>query len=75
METEVQKITEVKGTITMADGSTSEFRIFTDGGWSQWGANTVRLAETGVALDAMANALMDDDLLASDADGEDKGDE
>lgn len=39
------KIREVQGTITLEDGSTSEFLV-TGGGYTQWGADTERLGET-----------------------------
>ena len=67
----MDKITEVKGTITLADGTISEFLIGTDGNWQQWGAvTTERLGRTVDALDAMARALMEDCLLASDSDSD-----
>lgn len=62
------KISEITGTITLADGSTSAFRVFTDGGWQQWDANAERLGQTTDALEAMSNALMADELLASSDD-------
>lgn len=52
-------ITEITGTITLADGSTSEFSIDAGCGleWSQWGAGESRLWQTTDALEAMANGL------------------
>jgi len=61
------KITLVKGVIETADGNYSEFTIATDGAWQQWGASTERLGHTTDAMEAMARALMEDDLLATDA--------
>ncbi|HEX6685548.1 MAG TPA: hypothetical protein VF062_22425 [Candidatus Limnocylindrales bacterium] len=62
------KISRITGTITLTDGSTSEFSIATDGGWQQWGAEPFRLAETVDALEALTRALFEDDLLASEDD-------
>lgn len=69
------KITEITGKITLADGSVSEFTIGTDGGWQQWGATTERLGQTTDALEAMARALNEDNLIVSDYDAEDEDDE
>lgn len=60
------KITLIKGVIETADGNYSEFTIATDGGWQQWGASKERLGHTVGAMEAMARALMEDDLLATD---------
>ena len=62
------KITEIKGTITLADGTTSEFRIGTDAGWAQWGADRARLGITGEDVETMARALAEDGRLVSDSD-------
>lgn len=64
------KIDEITGTITLKDGSTSNFRIGTDGVWMQGGNTSARLAETSEALDSMARVLMEDDMLVSDNDPE-----
>lgn len=69
------KITLVKGVIETADGNYSEFTIATDGAWQQWGASTERLGHTTDAMEAMARALMEDDLLATDAAEEDEEEE
>lgn len=66
----MSKISEVKGTITLADGTTSEFSIGTDAGWQQWGATTERLGQTVDAIEVMARALAEDNHLVSDADPE-----
>lgn len=62
------KITLIKGVIETADGNYSEFTIGTDGGWQQWGSSTERLGHTVGAMEAMSRALMEADLLVSDAD-------
>ncbi len=68
------KISEIKGTITTADGRTREFSIGTDGGWQQWGAATDTLGDTVDALEVMSNALNEDSLLVSDHDDDDDDD-
>ena len=52
-------IAEITGTITLADGSTSEFSITAGCGleWAQWGAGESHLWETAEALEAMTNGL------------------
>lgn len=51
---------EVKGTITLADGSVSEFLIERDTGYQQWGANTAaRLGLTTRLLEAMTEAVVE----------------
>lgn len=52
-------INEITGTITRADGSTSEFSIDASSGltWSQWGAGESHLWETAEALEAMTDGL------------------
>lgn len=47
----------VKGTITLPDGSTSEFVIDPETGWQQWGASTGRLGQTSDLITAMAEAV------------------
>jgi hypothetical protein len=51
------KIREIKGMITLVDGSTSEFSLNDDLGYSQWGALMPRLGKTVDALQAAAEAL------------------
>lgn len=56
----VAAVAEVTGTITLADGTTSEFRIVTDYGpptWHQWGADNHRLGATVDVLDNLCDAL------------------
>jgi hypothetical protein len=48
---------EVKGTITLADGSTSNFIIERDSGWQQSGADSKRLTRTSNLLAAMTEAV------------------
>lgn len=70
------RIAEVKGTITLTDGSTAQFRIGTDGVWSQWGHNDSRRAGEFVdALDAMARGLTDEDILGTDLDEDEVDDQ
>lgn len=57
-----QKVASIKGTITLADGSESEFQIGTDYGWSQWGAYRERLSETVPVLDAMVMGFQRDEV-------------
>ena len=63
-------IAEVKGTIVLADGSTSEFSIFKDAGWIQWGAARDRLGKTSEAVEKMALAIVH--RLESDYDDEEE---
>lgn len=65
------KVTEVQGTITLADGSTREFRIGTGGVWSQWGADRNALGASVEAVDAMVQGLLAEELLASESDEDD----
>lgn len=51
------KVETISGTITLRDGSTSEFSIDMDYGWSQWGATEDRLYKTVRALEVMSEAL------------------
>lgn len=62
------KISRITGTITLTDGTTSEFSIETDGGWQQWAAEPGRLGRTVDAMEALTRALFEDNLLASDDD-------
>lgn len=69
-QTKVQSIT---GTITLEDGSTSEFSLGTDGGWQQWAAVRERLGCTVGVLETIKDALLVDELLVSDSDEEEQG--
>lgn len=60
------KTSLIKGTITLTDGSESEFQITSDGNWFQWGATTERLGESMDAVEAMTKAVVTDELLAGD---------
>jgi len=51
--------TSITGTITLADGSTSEFSVNNEYGWQQWGATTERLGRTVGIVEAMAEAVFD----------------
>lgn len=57
----------IEGTITLADGTVSNFNIGESGMWHQWGANTKRLGRTVVHMDAIFEGLMESDLLNMDA--------
>lgn len=46
----------IRGTIELADGSTSEFECAAEG-WQQWGADTERLGRTVDVLDALEAVL------------------
>ena len=64
----MQKVREIKGTITLADGSVSEFMIGRDGVWQQWGARQERLGESVEVIDALTLGLFDEGLMASSDD-------
>ena len=65
------RVREIRGTIVLADGSTSEFAIGTDFGWQQWGADTPRLGQTVDVVEGMAQGLMDAEVqVESDYDEE-----
>ncbi|WP_457066888.1 hypothetical protein [Mycobacteroides abscessus] len=61
----------IKGAITLTDGSVSEFQITSDGNWFQWGAMTERLGKSMDVVEALAKAVINDDLLADEDDPED----
>lgn len=58
MATNIRHIT---GTITLDDGSVSEFTLDGDG-YQQWGASRERLAETVDALSTIVYAFSESDL-------------
>ena len=60
MEAMDETIVEVTGTITLGDGSTSEFSLSNTDGWSQWGAHTARLGRTVALVEAMNQAVYDE---------------
>lgn len=69
------KVTEIKGTIVLADGSTSEFSLIEDYGWQQWGASNERLGQTVEVLEAMVAGLKDNeggDFVMASASDEDE---
>lgn len=55
------KIREIRGTITLDDGTTSAFTIDGDG-YQQWGADRARLGETVDALSTIVYAFTVSDL-------------
>lgn len=61
-----KRVTKVRGTITLEDGSTSEFAIYGDGGYQQWGAVRERLGATVHPLTAVCDALLGGEYLATD---------
>jgi hypothetical protein len=71
-----QDVAEVAGTITLRDGTTSEFRIGTDFGWSQWGpVPQERLGLTVGVLEGMIEGMKDAEVrFVSDSDEEDGDD-
>lgn len=54
-------VKEVTGTITLMDGTRSEFRVLTtdDGYWQQWGATGDRLQLTAELVEAVHHAALD----------------
>lgn len=69
------KVSEIKGTIILEDGTTSEFSIGTDFGWQQWGAVTERLGSTVGVLEGMIEGLKDAEVrFVSDYDEEQDND-
>lgn len=60
------KVMAVEGEITTEDGSAAKFLIRPDGGWFQWGVPREKLGETQPVISAMADALVDEDLLAGE---------
>lgn len=75
---EQTKVTQIKGTVTLADGSTSEFSIGEDFGVSQWGADIMRLGETVDVMEALVDGLRNGEglafVMASASDEEDEKD-
>jgi len=67
------QVKEITGTITLADGSVSEFSLSGEGSWQQWGAVQDRLFKTVEALETISNALESEDLLyREDEDSDDE---
>lgn len=69
---EQRKVQSITGTITLADGTVSEFSLGTDGGWQQWGAQRERLGRSVDVLEAIAQALLAEELVVSDPDPDDE---
>lgn len=69
------KVSEIKGTIILTDGTTSEFSISRDLGWQQWGAMTERLGSTVDVLDALVAGLVDNGIDIESSDDEDDEEE
>lgn len=57
------KIAGIEGTITLTDGTTSQFYLSKDGEWQQWGNTKDNLGVGAEALEQIVNALYDEDLL------------
>ena len=78
MSDTARKVVEIKGTIETADGTTTEFSIFKDFGWSQWGGTTAELGTRVDVLEAMVDGLKDAEggsfTFASDNDEDDDED-
>lgn len=68
------KITEITGRIVADDGTVTEFSIFKDAGWQQWGERTEVLGTRVDVLEAMAQAAADTGNLASDYDDDETDD-
>jgi hypothetical protein len=56
----------IKGTVTLADGSTSEFQIMPGGNASQWGADRERLGRSVDVLAALVRGLTEESLLVGE---------
>lgn len=59
---------KIEGTITLPDGSTSQFQISADYGWQQWGAVTERLYRSQSVVTALVNGLTEGEALANEED-------
>jgi hypothetical protein len=70
------RVASIAGTITLEDGSTSEFRIGTDYGWSQWAAVRERLSQSVPVLDAMVKGMQEEEVrFVSDYDTDEEEDD
>lgn len=52
-------VTEIKGTVTLKDGTVSEFSIQAGYGWFQWGERSNRLSRTVPLMDALEQASLE----------------
>lgn len=69
------RVSEVKGTIVLEDGTTSEFSIGTDFGWSQWGATMERLGTSVGILEGMVEGMKEAEVkFVSDYDEDEEDD-
>jgi hypothetical protein len=50
-------LTDIEGTITLDDGSTIEFSIDREYGWSQWGQTEENLWDTNELLEDITETL------------------
>jgi hypothetical protein len=67
-----EDVAEISGKIILRDGTTSEFSIGTDFGWSQWGADVIRLGLTVGVLEGMIEGMKDAEVrFVSDYDEDD----
>lgn len=57
-----EAVTEIRGKIVLADGSTSEFAISEDYGWQQWGAVPERLGLSVPVVEALVAGLQDAEI-------------
>lgn len=62
--TEDLKIARIEGTITLTNGTTSQFCLSKNGEWQQWGNTTDNMRVGAEALEQIVNALYDEDLLS-----------
>lgn len=69
-------VAEITGTITLRDGSKSEFSIGTDFGWSQWSADVIRLGLTVGVLEGMIEGMKEAEVrFVSDYDEDEPEDD
>lgn len=61
--TEDLKIARIEGTITLTNGTTSQFYLSKNGEWQQWGNTTDNMGVVAEALEQIVYALHDEDLL------------
>jgi hypothetical protein len=59
-------VKRIAGSVEMADGSTREFQILPDSGWSQWGATDPELVASLPVLEALVAGLTEADLLTDE---------
>lgn len=63
-------IKSIEGTITLTDGTTSQFSMADGFGWQQWGATQSRLGLTVDVLQAISAGLEEADIYLNEDDDE-----